>query len=342
MIRSYTPKDSLAYQAFLDSFQEDYLFYAQRVYIDSILQTIDCVEETLIYEENGEIKGVLPLLSKVGSLGRVYNSLPFYGSHGGVIAKSSVIAQSLYDYVLSSSFGDGNKALVMVSENPFLPIEQSINFPKNLIIEDRIIQVTPLGKLSNEEDLMSLFHYKTRNMVRKSLKVGFKLIESADLFDPMYQLHVQNMEAIGGTVKPLSFYNSIRENYEFGTDYKLIGAEYNGELAGVLLLFYHNGIVDYHTPTINIDYRNFQPNSFLIFQSMLDAVRSDSKSWNWGGTWKTQESLYRFKNRWGANDLNYRYFVEVANEEILRSSSSKLLEEYPFFFTVPFDMLTAN
>lgn len=345
MIRSYTPKDSFAYQAFLDSFQGDYLFYAQRIYIDSILKTITCLEQTLIYEENGEIKGVLPLLSKEGSLGRVYNSLPFYGSHGGVIANTAEIAQILYDHVLSPSFGGGDKALVMVSENPFLPIGPMINFSKDLIIEDRIIQVTPLDILSNEpnqEDLMSLFHYKTRNMVRKSLKVDFKLIESEDLFEPMYKLHVQNMKAIGGTVKPLSFYNSIRENYEFGFEYKLIGAEYNGELAGVLLLFYHNGVVDYHTPTINVEYRNLQPNSFLIFQSMLDAVRNGHKSWNWGGTWKTQESLYRFKNRWGANDLNYRYLVQVVNEEILKSSPSTLLKEYPFFFTVPFYMLTAK
>lgn len=345
MIRNYRPNDSLAYQAFLDSFHEDYLFYAQRVYIDSIIRTVACVDETLIYEDNGEIKGVLPLLSRDGLLGRVYNSLPFYGSHGGVIARTSDIAQTLYNYVLSPSFGGGNKALIMISENPFLPIEPTIDFPKNLIIEDRIIQVTPLDKLPNEpneEDLMSLFHFKTRNMVRKSLKVDFKLIESEDLFEPMYKLHVQNMEAIGGTVKPLSFYNSIRENYEFGSEYKLIGAEYNGELAGVLLLFYHNGVVDYHTPTINVEYRNLQPNSFLIFQSMLDAVRNGHKSWNWGGTWKTQESLYRFKNRWGANDLNYRYVVQVVNEEILKSSPSTLLKEYPFFFTVPFDMLTAK
>jgi len=343
MIRSYTPKDSNAYQSFIECFNNDYLFYAQRAYIDSILETISCVEETLVYEDNGEIKGVLPLLSKEGSLGRVYNSLPFYGSHGGGITESSEIAQSLYDHVFSPTFGDGNKALVMISENPFLPIESTINFPPNLIIEDRIIQVTPLDKLSNEpneEDLMSLFHYKTRNMVRKSLKVDFKLIESEGLFEPMYKLHVQNMEAIGGTVKPLSFYNSIRKNYKFGADYKLIGAECNGDLAGVLLLFYHNGIVDYHTPTINVAYRNLQPNSFLIFQSMLDAVRNGYTSWNWGGTWKTQESLYRFKNRWGANDLNYRYFVEVVNNEILKSSPATLLKEYPFFFTVPFDKLT--
>ena len=342
MIRAYTPEDSRAYQAFIESFDNDYLFYAQRAYIDTVSRAISCQEETLMYEDKGEIKGVFPLLSKDGSLGKVYNSLPFYGSHGGAVTRSSEIAQRLYNHVLAPSFGDGDKALMMVSENPFLPIGPTINLPKNLIIEDRIIQVTPLDKLSNEEDLMSLFHYKTRNMVRKSLKVDFKLIESEDLFDPMYKLHVQNMEAIGGTAKPQSFYNSIQKNYEFGKDYKLIGAEHEGKLAGVLLLFYHNGVVDYHTPTINVEYRNLQPNSFLIFQSMLDAIKNGYSSWNWGGTWKTQESLYRFKNRWGANDLSYRYLIEMANEDIFKSDSSTLLKEYPSFFTVPFDMLTTN
>lgn len=339
MIRKFTPKDALEYQTFIDSFNDIYLFYAQRVYIDSLVQTIECEEETLIFEEDGEIKGVLPLISKIGSFGKVYNSLPFYGSHGGVIAKTNRVAQRMYDHILAPSFGDGSRALLMISENPFYPIHQTIDLPSTLIIEDRIIQVTPLAELKNEEDLMSSFHSLTRNMVRKSLKVGFELIESESLFEPMYVLHVQNMEAIGGTIKPLAFYNSIREKYEFGKDYTLIGAEYNGELAGVLLLFYHNGIVDYHTPTINVKYRSLQPNSFLIFQSMLSAIRSGYKSWNWGGTWKTQESLYRFKSRWGAIDIGYRYILDVRREEILESNPTTLLEEYPFFYTVPFNML---
>jgi hypothetical protein len=339
MIRKFTPEDALAYQTFIDSFQDVYLFYAQRVYIDSLVQTIECEEETLIYEEEGEIKGVLPLLSKSGSFGKVYNSLPFYGSHGGVIAKTIGVAQSMYDHILAPSFGDGSKALLMISENPFPPIHQTIDLPSNLIIEDRIIQVTPLAEHKSEEDLMSIFHYKTRNMVRKSLKVGFELIESESLFEPMYALHVQNMEAIGGTIKPLSFYNSIREKYEFGTDYTMIGAEYNGELAGALLLFYHNGIVDYHTPTINVEYRHLQPNSFLIFQSMMSAIRRGYKSWNWGGTWKTQESLYRFKTRWGANDVGYRYIIDVRRDDIFESNPTILLKEYPSFYTIPFYML---
>ena len=339
MIRKYTFRDALVYQDFIDSFQDIYLFYAQRTYIDSLIQTFECEEETLIYEEEGEIKGVLPLLSKLGSFGKVYNSLPFYGSHGGVIAKTNVVSQIIYDHILSPSFGDGKKGLIMISENPFYPIHTSINLPSNLIIENRIIQVTPLEELTTEESLMSILHSKTRNMVRKSLNVGFTLIESETLFDPMYALHVQNMKAIGGTIKPLAFYNSIRANYRFGIDYTLIGAEYNGELAGVLLLFYHNGIVDYHTPTIDVKYRDLQPNSFLIFHSMMSAIKSGYKSWNWGGTWKTQESLYRFKSRWGSIDNEYRYIFDVSRKDIFDSNPTALLNEYSFFYTVPFYML---
>jgi len=165
------------------------------------------------------------------------------------------------------------------------------------------------------------------------------LIESESLFEPFYALHVQNMEAIGGTIKPLAFYNLIRENYKFGRDYTLIGAEYNGELAGALLLFYHNGIVDYHTPTIDVKYRDLQPNSFLIFQSMMSAIRSGYKSWNWGGTWKTQESLYRFKTRWGSIDIGYRYILDVRRKEIFESNPTTLLKDYSSFYTVPFNML---
>ena len=342
MIRNFTPQDSKAYLNFLNSFEDDYLFYAQPTYIKTILKAINSNNETLVYEENGEIKGIFPLLSKDGELGKVYNSLPFYGSHGGAIAKDNEVIQKLYNHVLDPSFGGDSKALVMISENPFVPIDSGVGFQNDVIIEDRIVQVSPLQGITNEDDLMSIFHYKTRNMVRKSLKSGFKLLDSPDLFEPMYDLHIENMQAIGGTIKPKSFYESVTDHYIYGEDYKLVGAEYEGKLAGVLLLFYFNGVVDYHTPTINVEYRNLQPNSFLIYRSMLDAVNQGLKYWNWGGTWKTQESLYRFKNRWGAKDLDYRYIIKIGNQEVLKSDPDILLKEYPFFFTVPFDMLTKD
>ena len=76
---------------------------------------------------------------------------------------------------------------------------------------------------------------------------------------------------------------------------------------------------------------------------MKAAVRSRAKWWNWGGTWKTQTGVYHFKNRWGALDMNYYYFIRFSMPEraglFLSSTKELLLSNYGYFFTVPFDRL---
>ena len=59
-------------------------------------------------------------------------------------------------------------------------------------------------------------------------------------------------------------------------------------------------------------YRSEQPLSVLIFRAMQDAIKEKgSKHWNWGGTWKSQHGVYRFKSRWGAHDNKYRYHIKT-------------------------------
>ena len=55
------------------------------------------------------------------------------------------------------------------------------------------------------------------------------------------------------------------------------------------------------------------------------------KLWNWGGTWRSQEGVYRFKNRWGAEDMVYRYFNKK-KEDISEKSLEEFKEKFPFFY----------
>jgi hypothetical protein len=77
----------------------------------------------------------------------------------------------------------------------------------------------------------------------------------------------------------------------------------------------------------------------LIFEAMQDAVSEGFHVWNWGGTWHSQESLYRFKSRWGTRDCPYYYYIRVYDEEILSMTEEQLLEGFPYFYVVPFEKL---
>src|SRR5262249_46266420 len=83
-----------AYDCFLRA-RPDSLLYASLKYRAFLKALLSCSDEYLLAIDDGRIEGVLPLM-KLEVDGRlVYNSLPFYGSNGGVIANSPAAARQL-------------------------------------------------------------------------------------------------------------------------------------------------------------------------------------------------------------------------------------------------------
>ena len=76
-------------------------------------------------------------------------------------------------------------------------------------------------------------------------------------------------------------------------------AEYENKVIAALLVFLYNQPAEYYTPVILNEYRPLQPMSGLIYQAMQEAITCGMKWWNWGGTWKSQDGVYRFKKSWG-------------------------------------------
>ena len=106
-------------------------------------------------------------------------------------------------------------------------------------------------------------------------------------------------------------------------------------VAALLLLYFHR-VVEYFTPVVVADARSLQPLSLIILESMLDAVHRSCRYWNWGGTWPTQDGVYRFKKRWGTTDFPYRYWTNIYDSSIRSESPEHLLDRYPYFYVYPF------
>jgi lipid II:glycine glycyltransferase (peptidoglycan interpeptide bridge formation enzyme) len=118
----------------------------------------------------------------------------------------------------------------------------------------------------------------------------------------------------------------------FGNNFRIYVAENNGvKVAGILILLYKNTI-EYFTPVVETDYKDKQVLSALIFETMITLFKEGYKIWNWGGTWPTQDGVYRFKSRWGAEDKNYNYYNLIMDERILNFDKSLLLKAFPNFY----------
>ena len=296
--------------------------------------------------ENDKMRAVLPLFICHNPMGAVVNSLPFFGSHGGIVGESN-LDKKISDALLSrlkDLCQEVNAISCTIIESPFEDNKKRYDSYKANLFDKRIGQILSLpntGEITTvESDLMNLFHTKTRNMVRKAIKGGFDIDHDGSLetLNILHAIHDEGIKSIGGVPKELSTFQAIRRIFKYDLDYRIYTARKNGQIVSALLLFYFKDMVEYFTPVTLKSYRNQQPLSALIFKAMCDSViEKKAKYWNWGGTWLNQSGVYRFKSRWGTEDYPYRYhiktFVDFKKKNILQPS---LNTKYKNYYSVPF------
>ena len=326
------------YETFVLS-QPESLFFQSWRHQNLLMEILDCKQQTLLaLDDEGKILGALPLLSMEGKFGRCINSLPFFGSNGGFIGRDQFARSKIIDFY-NNMINSTDICASTIIENPLNPIEDN-----NLVYDFIDMRVGQLTKLPSGEDiegsLMRSFHYKTRNMIRKADKVGVHVQIDNDATSFLADTHEKNLNDIQGCAKPRIFFDLLSEYFKPDDDYRIYTAYLNGEMVAALLVFFYNKTVEYYTPTVRRENRDSQALSALIFFALSDASMRGFTWWNWGGTWLSQEGVYRFKSRWCAKDLQYRYFTKVNKPEILNLSNNDLLMEYPFFYTLPFSELS--
>lgn len=338
-VETLTPHLAGHYEAFLLARPETLLYQSWR-YQNLLIDLLGCRQQGLLaIDEAGNVRGALPLMAMDGPFGIIMNSLPFYGSNGALIgddpaARAELVAA--YRRMVESP----DVAASTLIENPLAPGGAGV--VEYDLIDERIGQLTPLPLSGDQEAaLMESFHYKTRNMIRKAEKQGVEVLVDNDALPFLVATHEENMRDISGLAKPRRFFDVLPQYFRQGQDYRLYVSRLEGKPVAALLVFFYNRTVEYYTPVVRKEYRESQALSAAIFRAMCDAASHGYAWWNWGGTWLSQDGVYRFKSRWGTQDLPYRYFTSVHNPAVLKASRAELLAAYPSFFSVPFSALAS-
>jgi hypothetical protein len=294
---------------------------------------------------HGRLLGVLPaFLKKNERHGNIINSLPFYGSNGGVIEHegNAEVQKGLLKFFDEVARQLDCAATTIITS----PLEPHGDLYQRQAVFDfkdqRIGQITPLPQQSESlaNHLLSMFSDPRPRNIKKAVKSGVKIRWSRDSgdMDFLYDTHRQNILAIGGIPKERKFFDQVLATTP-AENYKIYCADIEGQPVAALLLFYFNQTVEYFTPSILDGYRTQQPLSLLIFEAMKDAVVEGYRYWNWGGTWLTQSGVYDFKKRWGTVDHPYFYYSRLYRNELRTLTQAQLLSEYPNFYVLPFNQL---
>ncbi|MEB3286055.1 MAG: GNAT family N-acetyltransferase [Vampirovibrionales bacterium] len=334
-----SPELADAYEGFLKEEPDALLYHSLRYrsFLEALLGASS--EYWLVLDNEDQIAGVLPLMRASGSLGDVLNSLPYYGSNGGILASSVQAEDSLRQHYNQLILAETVAAATLIA-NPMKSAGQ-VEGLSHTVTDYRIGQLTSL-KNQSIESLLGYFDGSTRRNIKKAERSGVTVSINNTAWSFLEECHQENMASIGGNAKSHQFFQLVPRYFRANHDYKLYVAEIEGKPVAGLLLFYYNQVIEYYTPVIRQDYRTEQPLAYLIFEAMKDGLQQGYHWWNWGGTWPTQEGVYRFKKKWGAQDLKYMYYVQINNPALYEQSPEELLREYPGFYLLPFEALKST
>lgn len=334
--------ETASYEAFLQT-QPDALFYHSTRYLGFLEKLLGVSAWCLLAKDDqGNLQGVLPYMIAEGPQGKVLNSLPYYGSNGGPVAATPEALQGLIEAFngLSNEAGVVSATLI---ENPLNPLPESL-LPHHNLTDERIGQWVFLDTLQpfSWESFAPTIESSARRNLKKAMTLGVEI--ETDESDTAWQFlettHRDNMVRMGGHAKSPAFFAQARAHFQAGKDYHIFMARHQSQPVAALLLFYYNCTVEYFTPVTVDEARTLQPLPLIIYEAMRRACLEGYTRWNWGGTWLSQDGVYRFKKKWGSQDLRYRYFIQLNNPDLKSSTPEALLTHYPNFYTLPFQVLS--
>ncbi len=307
----------------------------------TLLECVTGVSVTgLFVERRGKIVGILPfLLTEDTAHVKILNSLPFFGSPGGILLADTdaqvllgIMLDALDEYCEAAHIG-----AAMLNPGIFSRHSAAIaSLWKPSFTEHRIGQITLLP--TEEAALLPLFHKSKRQAVRKAGITGITLRKAASESDWQWfqHMHSQRMAAIGGLAKPSAFFKWAQTEPEFIT---LFMAELDNRLCAGLLVCHFQTRDEYLVPVFSPEKAGNSAMSLLVFWAMRRGIQRGATHFSFGGTWLDQTGVYRYKSQFGTSDHPYAFYGKIYDATLFEMTRAQLLSRYPWFFVMPFSLL---
>lgn len=334
-------------------------FYHSRLNLQTVMEETGArLEFWTAAGEDGRLTGGLVAASVAGAAGIVYNSLPFFGSYGDAVCSEDAEPQTqklLYEAMLLFCRERGALAATVIT-SPLAEVGHHAEVReclKPIFTDVRRCQITTLpaaegcSREAYLDKLFRVFEGRARTAYRRALqeKMQVEVNPVDEAWDTVLDLHQANIGGKGGRCKTRTFFSYARAlAREDGNAVRLYVARLGGMVIAGILLFYHGNTVEYHTTGMDDEYRAVGAVNQLITEAMIDAGLSGYRLWNFGGTWSSQEGVYKFKRSFGSLEYPYEYHTVFFGdpEPVRRMSAAELLAMYPGFFVLPFSKLSSQ
>ena len=264
----------------------------------------------LMAQENGRIKGVLPLISfKFPFSRKKLISLP-YCDAGGPLADDILTESALFQEALAIA----KSAKVSIrSTGPFagFPSEATINQQKARMLLD-------LPGCSDQ--LLAGLKAKVRSQVKKAYKNGLtSAIGSLNLLNDFYSVFSENMRDLGSPVHSRKWIHAILKYYGNRAHVALVYTS-SGEPAAAGIILCHPRVVSIPWASSLRRFNKLNPNMMLYWTFLKFAADNGFPAFDFGRS-TPDEGTFRFKKQWGARP-EFLHWADFKKARQLASSGA--------------------
>lgn len=291
---------------------------------------------TLALRRDGRLVAVLPAFLKRASEGSVLASLPFFGPNGGVICAPAEAAAAVPALLAAA------RDLLAAEANPLTMVIYTPLFGRDAglyaealghgEVVERFTQLTDLDGTPWSKGL--------RYDIRRAASLGVTVEDGVDdhRLAEFYALYRQNCADAGIPLKPFSVVETLARSHR---EARFLFAYHEGRMVAGLLNLWGPQVVSYYMPCTLAEARALQPGSLLIDRAVADARAAGRRWWNWEGSPNRECGVYRFKQRWNAEESPFRIHVVALCplEHLAQLGREGLAAAFPWFFVYPFDRL---
>jgi hypothetical protein len=295
---------------------------------------------------DGRLRAALPAFVHRSGMGAVLNSLPFVQSTGGVITAAEASPSERTEcmvLLLEAMRGHCRSAgidVACVVGSPYRGPGDSADADLARPPDFQMVRKTRVL------DLQAPFQPRPSIVwtVRKADRLGprHRVAETAAEARAVYDLYAASMQRLGVAAHPWLLFESLFVRSGPARGVRFVWAEVDGAPVSGLILLVHNQVVDYYCVGNDQVGRRLQMSSWLCQREMERAREGGVRWWNWGVS--PSPAVHDFKKRWGGADASYAIsgfcLGDVSPWKGL--TPSQLMAEFPSYFVIPYDWLTAS
>lgn len=314
--------------------EEETDIYFKEEYV-KLYENDETEAKSFVYKEDGKIFLFPYLKRRIATkiLSERYYDLESQYGYGGPICNTDdknfqhLAIKEFFNFCFNKNIVCGFFRFHPLLENHSTFSEtKGISFDRNTVVIDL--------ELSEEEFWNNQIHSKHRNEIRKAEKSGLEFIVDKDFeylndFISLYKKRMSNLGASSYYFFDERYYSNIKLNLKQNGFLGIVKLE--EEIISAAIFFKYCIYGHYHLSASNENYLKYYPNQFLIYKTALHLKEIGIKKFHLGGgrTTDTNDSLFKFKNRFSKSLCDFYIGKFTFNKDIYNKLITDWEEKYP-------------